>query len=185
MRSIVTASLLAVLTLGCAAQTADPLTAEPQGETAPEVVAADSSPSPATASAPSTEAPATDVAEASVTPTVLRSGMFVDGEHPTAGEARLVQEGDGTFLVFGDDFQTDAGPDLVVVLHRSSDVIGDTEPPAFPLAEGDYVVLAPLQTVAGAQRYAIPAGLNLDDYASAAIWCQQFNATFGAATLDG
>jgi len=177
MRSIVTASLLAALTLGCAAQTADPLAADPQGETAPGVVASDSpTPSPAA----STEAPA----EVPAPSTVLRSGLFVDGEHPTQGEARLVEEGDLTFLVFGDDFKTDAGPDLVVVLHRSRDVIAGTEPPAFPLVEGDYVVLEPLQTVAGAQRYAIPAGLNLDDYASAAIWCQQFNATFGAAPLD-
>ncbi len=76
-----------------------------------------------------------------------------------------------------------AGPDLVVILHRLADVIGSTTPPAFAINEGDYVLLAPLTNFTGAQRYAIPDDLNLADFKSAAIWCRQFNATFGAATL--
>jgi hypothetical protein len=75
------------------------------------------------------------------------------------------------------------GPDLVVILHRSSDVLSTTKPPAFPLKEGDYVILAPLKQFSGAQEYAIPSTVNLADYQSAAIWCRKFNATFGTAKL--
>jgi hypothetical protein len=75
------------------------------------------------------------------------------------------------------------GPDLVVILHRSEDVIGSTTPPAYPINEGDYVVLAPLQQFKGAQSYPIPDTINLADYRSVGIWCRKFNATFGAAAL--
>ncbi|MEO1211219.1 MAG: DM13 domain-containing protein, partial [Cyanobacteria bacterium J06638_20] len=117
-------------------------------------------------------------------PAVLRTGMFVDGEHPTQGSVQIVEQDGERVLEFGDDFQTDAGPDLVVVLHRSADVIGESTPPAFPIDEEDYVVLEPLQGVAGTQQYMIPADINLEDYQSAAIWCREFNATFGSASLQ-
>ena len=76
------------------------------------------------------------------------------------------------------------GPDLVVVLHRLPDVIGSTKPPAYPINEGDYVILAPLQKYSGAQSYEIPKNINLEEFQSAAIWCRKFNATFGAARLQ-
>ncbi|NEO27058.1 MAG: DM13 domain-containing protein [Kamptonema sp. SIO4C4] len=109
--------------------------------------------------------------------------MFVDGEHPTQGQVTLVQEGEQYFLEFAEDFQTDAGPDLFVVLHTSDDVIGTTDPPAHGIEEGDYATIAPLEAVTGTQRYPIPADVNVADYQSVAIWCRQFNATFGAAAL--
>lgn len=116
---------------------------------------------------------------------VLKSGSFVSGEHETSGVARLVNDGGQFVLELDETFQTSSmGPDLVVVLHQSEDVIGGTEPPAFPLQEGEYVFLAELESFSGAQRYAIPADVNVDDYQSAAIWCRRFNATFGAATLQ-
>lgn len=116
---------------------------------------------------------------------VVKSGSFVSGEHETSGMARIVNEGDQLVLELDETFQTSPmGPDLVVVLHKSEDVIGGTEPPAFPLQEGEYVFLAELESFSGAQRYAIAADVNVDDYQSAAIWCRRFNATFGAATLQ-
>lgn len=144
-------------------------------------------------SSPATSSPSTPVARssepapvqiASASPMLVRSGMFVDGEHPTQGTVRLITEDGKSYLEFGQDFKTDAGPALVVALHRAADVIGSTTPPAYPLQASDYVVLAPLQSTEGTQRYAIPADLNLADYQSAVVWCQQFNATFGAASLS-
>ena len=116
---------------------------------------------------------------------VVKSGMFVAGEHPTTGTVQIVTENNQQFVQLGADFKTsEMGPDLVVILHRAANVLGTTRPPAYPLAEGTYVVLAPLQQFQGAQRYPIPANVNPADYASAAIWCRKFNATFGAATLQ-
>lgn len=116
--------------------------------------------------------------------TVVKSGTFKSGEHPTQGKVRIVTQNGKTFLELDQGFKTSsAGPDLVVALHRSSNVLGSTTPPAYPLKKGEYVVLGPLQKFDGAQRYAIPANLNLANFQSAVIWCRQFNATFGAATL--
>jgi hypothetical protein len=115
---------------------------------------------------------------------VLRSGKFVDGEHPTQGGVRIIKQNNQRLLELDQTFTTStSGPDLVVILHRLADVIGSTTPPAYPIKEGDYVLLAPLKSYSGTQSYLIPANLNLDDFKSAAIWCRRFNATFGAATL--
>jgi hypothetical protein len=162
-------SMAGLLIVGCTAGTV-----EPSAE-------ASSAPSPET-SVSVVPSAAPDVAQASQT--IERSGSFVSGEHPTQGTARLVMRNGQAFIELGEDFETsELGPDLVVILHRSDDVIGSTRPPAFPINEGDYVVLAPLRQFSGAQTYAIPASVNLDDYQSAGIWCRKFNAMFGAAAL--
>jgi hypothetical protein len=117
--------------------------------------------------------------------TAIKSGNFQSGEHPTQGQVRIVTENGKSFLELDREFKTStSGPDLVVVLHRSNNVLGSTKPPAYPLKEGEYVVLAPLQKFNGAQRYSIPAEVDLKNFQSAVIWCRKFNATFGAATLS-
>lgn len=115
---------------------------------------------------------------------VLRSGSFVDGEHPTQGTVQIVMQNNQRRLELDSAFATStSGPDLFVVFHRLADVIGSTTPPAFPIQDRDFVLLAPLKQYNGAQSYAIPDNLNLDTFQSVAIWCRQFNATFGAARL--
>jgi Electron transfer DM13 len=122
----------------------------------------------------------------STKPTIVSTGSFASGEHPTQGTARIIAQNGKLFLELGQGFKTSSqGPDLVVILHRSSNVLGSTKPPAYPLKAGDYVFLAPLQKFSGAQRYAIPTTVNVAAYKSAAIWCRKFNATFGAAKLIG
>ncbi|KST68611.1 DM13 domain-containing protein [Mastigocoleus testarum] len=122
--------------------------------------------------------------ETTQTSKALSSGTFVDGEHPTSGTVRIVKKDGKHILELDSAFKTSTtGPDLVVILHRLPDVIGSTKPPAYPINEGDYVILAPLQKYSGAQSYEIPKNINLKEFQSAAIWCRKFNATFGAAKL--
>lgn len=115
----------------------------------------------------------------------IKSGTFVAGEHATEGTVRIVTQNGKPILELDQAFKTfDMGPDLVVILHRSDDVLGSTKPPSYPLQAGDYAILAPLQKFSGAQSYPIPENINLEDYKSAVIWCRQFNATFGTARLS-
>ncbi|MBD6619785.1 DM13 domain-containing protein [Komarekiella sp. 'clone 1'] len=117
--------------------------------------------------------------------TVIKSGSFVSGEHPTQGTIRITNKNGKSFLELEQSFKTsELGPDLVVILHRSDNVINSTKPPSYPLKKGEYIILAPLQKYSGAQTYSIPNKINLADYKSAAIWCRKFNATFGAANLS-
>ncbi|TAD77621.1 MAG: electron transfer flavoprotein [Oscillatoriales cyanobacterium] len=107
----------------------------------------------------------------------LKTGRFIALEHPTAGMVRVIANGNQTYIELGNDFRSDSGPDLQVVLHKSAT-------PGMKFNAGDYMVLAPLQKTTGTQRYNLPRNVNLNQYRSVAIWCQQFNATFGAATLN-
>jgi Electron transfer DM13 len=114
----------------------------------------------------------------------LKSGQFVRAEQPTRGGASIVTKNGRSFLQLDSGFKTsNQGPDLVVVLHRSGNVLGTTQAPNYALKGGDYIVLSRLKKYSGAQTYAIPANINLANYRSAAIWCRKFNATFGVATL--
>jgi hypothetical protein len=106
------------------------------------------------------------------------SGQFVtvDQDHATTGTARIVTTDGQRYLEFDGAFDTARGPAVEVILYT-----GATVPVS--IDEADYITLAPLQSFSGAQRYAIPAEVNLDDYQTVGIWCQQFNVTFGYAPL--
>jgi Electron transfer DM13 len=99
----------------------------------------------------------------------------VSAEHPTAGKARVVQDGTKRYLVLDQAFRTDAGPDLFVLLHRAA------SPKTY--AKNDYVLLGALKSTTGEQRYEIPANVDPKAYQSVVIWCRQFSATFGYAKL--
>ncbi len=116
--------------------------------------------------------------------TTTRQGMFASAEHATTGNVELISQDGQATLVFDETFATSNGPDLVVVLHRSANLIAETTPPAYPLNKEDYVVIAPLTATNGRQEYAVPAEIDLTAFEAVAVWCQQFNATFGAAPLQ-
>ncbi|PMB50569.1 electron transfer protein with DM13 domain protein [Fischerella thermalis CCMEE 5201] len=117
--------------------------------------------------------------------TVTKSGTFVSGEHTTQGTVRITNKDGKSFVELDQSFKTsESGPDLVVILHRSDNVLNSTKPPSYPLKEGDYIIIAPLQKYSGNQTYSIPNNVNLTDYKSVAIWCRKFNATFGVANLN-
>ncbi len=154
-------SLMVLLGTGCMAQ--------PRSTSAtPSTAQATPAPSPL-ASAP--------VASPATSPALSRSGAFVNGEHETLGKARIITENGSRFIEFDQAFKTDSGPDLFVILTRQN------QPPITGIREQDYVSLGMLQSTSGNQRYAIPADLNLSEFASVTIWCRQFNANFGYAQL--
>jgi hypothetical protein len=106
----------------------------------------------------------------------VKGGNFTSVEHPTQGKVSIVEENGTRYLELSSDFQTDEGPDLKVILHNANSV-------DLKVKEGDYLSLGALQQFNGTQRYAIPDDVDLEEYKSVAIWCQQFNATFGYAPL--
>ena len=104
------------------------------------------------------------------------AGQFVSVEHPTSGQVDIIEEDGVRYLEIGEDFQSDSGPALEIILHKS-DTVG------LQIEEGDYVSLGELKSFNGAQRYIIPEAIDLAQYQSVAVWCQEFNATFGYAPL--
>ena len=166
-------SFVTLTVVGCASEAT-----QKQAVVSPSVTT-DESPAQSAQSQPTAQVANATESEAS------RSGSFVAGEHPTQGLARIVTRNGQSVLELDQNFKTsEMGPDLVVVLHRSSDVLGSTTPPAYPLKKDDYTFVAPLQKFSGAQQYPIPETVKVSDYQSVAIWCRKFNATFGAAKLS-
>ena len=137
-----------------------------------------------TSTSASTPSDPKDVNRSQYTKDILTKGTFVSGEHPTEGSIIIVDDEGTPVIEFEQDFQTANGPDLVIVLHRASNPLANTHPPAYSLQDGDYVELAPLKANQGKQHYSIPAAIILENYNSVAIWCRTFNATFGVASLQ-
>lgn len=115
---------------------------------------------------------------------VVKTGSFASAGHPTTGGVQVVNRNGQKYLVFNNNFKTDNGPALYVILHKSNNLIASTKASEYKIKEGDYVTLTRLQKTNGTQEYLIPNNVDLDDYKSVAVWCEKFNVTFGAATLN-
>lgn len=81
-------------------------------------------------------------------------------------------------VFLGDDFEVGPGPDFHVYLVpraniRSSEDVKDTM----------FVDLGRLRAFKGSQNYEIPAGVNLKNFPSVVIWCQQFGVLISPADL--
>ncbi|MDB9529841.1 DM13 domain-containing protein [Oscillatoria sp. CS-180] len=106
------------------------------------------------------------------------TGQFVtvDQAKATTGTADIVTENGQNYIVFSDAFSTATGPDVQVVLYNADEV-------PVSIDEADYTVLADLQSFEGGQEYLIPSNIDINDYEAVAIWCREFNVTFGYAPL--
>ncbi len=146
---------------------------------------ADSNPS-AEATDDATAAPADDEnaadrsggpASEATTPFVETSGSFIGLDHPAVGEATIISDGEQRFLRF-EDFETDNGPDLFVYLVADATAQGERG-----LFDDDFVNLGRLAGNVGDQNYEVDVDLDLDRYNTVVIWCDRFDAAFGAADL--
>lgn len=108
---------------------------------------------------------------------VVASGNFVKSEKATTGKAQIVNMNGKRYLKLDEAFSTGDGPDVKVILHKNSNVPAN-------IKEGNYITLAKIKSFKGAQTYEIPQDVNLDDFKSVGIWCEEFNATFGYASLE-
>jgi hypothetical protein len=115
--------------------------------------------------------------QASLAASIGSQGSFMQVEKPTSGTAKIVKEGDKTYVELGPDFKTSTdGPDLKVILAKQSKL-------PLHLKGVSYIKLAPLKNFTGKQRYEIPATVNLKEINTVGIWCEKFDATFGFAPL--
>jgi electron transfer DM13 len=128
------------------------------------------------------ETPAADGGGAVITvappePVDLAAGTFVSREHETVGTARVVRLPDGQVVVRLEGFETSNGPALYVYLSQNP---ATGEEAAF---DEQFVDLGPLKGNVGDQNYVVPAGVDATGYTSVVIWCDRFDAAFGAADL--
>jgi electron transfer DM13 len=110
----------------------------------------------------------------------IASGVFkgADSAHQGRGKAEILQTGSGAFVLRLSDFEVTNGPDLVVYLSaaqspgQSSDVLA-----------AQFVSLGPLKGNIGDQNYILPGDIDVTNFGSVVIWCEQFSVLFASADL--
>ena len=163
------------LALGCAAQ-------ETRTPNTPVAQASPSVPEPKAQSKPDTKSEMKSEPKVASTPSAPAVGSpFVEmpksGHPQIQGNAQIITENETRYIVFDEKFKTDSAPDLTVVLTR------DRELKDAGLAEGTYTFVSELNATSGAQRYAIPAEVDVSEYGAIVIWCRQFNVNLGYVPL--
>jgi hypothetical protein len=133
------------------------------------------------ASLPQASLPQASGSASAPRPAVVRQGEFISHEHDTSGLARVVLKPDGSRALELVGLDTSNGPDLRVWLSDQPVRTGIDGWRVFD--DGKWLELGRLKGNKGDQTYAIPAGTNLDQLGSAAIWCKRFSVSFGAAKL--
>ena len=96
-----------------------------------------------------------------------------------------IHYGRGTATLYPDlvrlesDFEVGPGPKFHVYLVPLAQVTPDTE-----VEKTMFVDLGRLKAFSGSQNYAIPEGIDLADFQSVVIWCEQFNVLISPATIS-
>ena len=111
----------------------------------------------------------------------LATGTFHGKVHKTSGRATVYQEGDGKLLLRLTNFKTSNGPDVHVVLIAAKDADDDAN---FLKNNTERIELGKLKGNEGDQNYDIPAGADLNKFQTVSIYCERFDANFGAAPLE-
>lgn len=108
----------------------------------------------------------------------LFSGSWTKKSFKSAGDWSIVKEHGKTYVKLSDDFRTRNAPDLKIFLSplAASDTTGKN-------ATQGSVLVAPLTSNSGAQAYEIPEGVDLAQFKSVLIHCEQYSKLWSAADL--
>lgn len=111
---------------------------------------------------------------------IVATGTFHGAAHKTSGRATIYSTG-GKETLRLTNFKTSNGPDVHVVLIAASDAQDNEN---FLDKSVERVELGKLKGNEGDQDYAIPSGTDLSKFKAVSIYCERFNANFGAAPLE-
>ncbi len=111
----------------------------------------------------------------------FETGTFHGKVHNTSGRATIYKEADGRLLLRLTNFKTSNGPDVHVVLIAAKDADDDAN---FLKNSTERIELGTLKGNEGDQNYNIPGGTDLQKFQTVSIYCERFNANFGAAPLE-
>jgi hypothetical protein len=123
---------------------------------------------PAAAPDPDAE-PEVEEAPTTTVPAVVEAarGSFEARDHPGEGTAVVLTDGQQTFVRFDEDFSTDNGPDLFVLV----------------VADGETIELGRLKGNQGSQNYELPSDIDPATVTEVSVWCKRFDSTFTVAAL--
>ena len=110
---------------------------------------------------------------------VRATGRFIQADpadrlHYGGGAAALYDDR----VELGADFAVGPGPKYHLYLVPQQGIDPDTR-----VEETMFVDLGPLKAFAGSQAYPIPPGVDVGDFGSLVVWCEQFNTLISPAEL--
>jgi len=110
---------------------------------------------------------------------VVAEGRFIhaDPSDPIHFGGGMVTVYDGTVFLH-DDFKVGPGPKYHVYLVPQAEVRASGD-----VRDTMYVDLGRLKSFEGSQKYAIPDGVDLTQFPSVVIWCEQFSVLISPADL--
>jgi hypothetical protein len=123
--------------------------------------------------------PAMEALRAAPQEEVVAQGTFIH-----ANPADPIHYGRGGVSIYPDtvflhdDFEVGPGPKYHVYLVPKASIRSSGD-----VAGTMFVDLGRLRAFKGSQNYAIPAGLDLNEYPSVVIWCEQFSVLIAPADL--
>ena len=114
------------------------------------------------------------------TKTIVAKGTFIH-----ADPSDPVHYGSGGLTLYGDllhlesDFEVGPGPKFHVYLVPHDKVRSEAD-----VERTMFVDLGRLKAFKGSQNFSVPVGVDLADYGSVVIWCEQFGVLISPATLN-
>jgi Electron transfer DM13 len=111
---------------------------------------------------------------------VAAKGDFHDADsvHKGKGTATVFENLSGTRVLRFANFEATNGPDLKVWLVKAAGIKSSADVKA-----SAWHSLGPLKGNIGDQNYEIPADIQITEYQTVVIWCEQFGVLFAAAEL--
>ena len=110
----------------------------------------------------------------------LLTGTFHGKVHETSGRATVYQQADGKKILRLTRFKTSNGPDVHVILVAAKDAADNDN---FISGKVEHIELGKLKGNEGDQNYELPENIDLSKFQTVSIYCERFNANFGAAPL--
>ncbi len=106
------------------------------------------------------------------------SGGWEKQDFKVKGTWSIEDRADGKYLTLSDEFKTKGAPDLKLFLSKNnfSGITGTN-------ATNNAVFIAQLTSNKGGQSYKIPAHINVGDYESLIIHCEQYSKLWASTPL--
>lgn len=105
-------------------------------------------------------------------------GTWTKKSQSINGSWRIVETDEGRFLELDEGFRTRRAPDLKLFLSPlDADSINAGN------ATSDSVLIAKLKKARGAQRYALPADIDVEQFRTLVLHCEQYTKLWGVSSL--
>jgi len=108
----------------------------------------------------------------------LKSGTWIEKSNDIKGSWSIIKNEGQIKIILADGFRTKSAPDLKIFLSKKS-----TNDVKSSNATKDAVLISKLKSAKGGQEYIVPAQIDLSEYQTIIIHCEEYSVLWGAASI--